>query len=66
MIQCGNAFDGSVVRFHESNADIALCLLMQVFCRVRPLDNDADAACVKVLSVSTVQLTQPEVCRFAC
>jgi len=35
---------------------------MQVFCRVRPLDGDTDVACVKVISVSTVQLNQPEVC----
>jgi len=39
-------------------------VLTQVFCRVRPLDSDNDAACVKVLSASTVQLSQPEVCCF--
>jgi len=41
---------------------ISYCLSVQVFCRVRPLDGDTDAACVKVISVSTVQLSQPEVC----
>jgi len=39
-------------------------LFVQVFCRVRPLDNDHDSPCIKVLSVSAVQLTQPEVCKL--
>ena len=63
-MECHSAFGGLVKDFFQFVADVWCCVWAQVFCRVRPLDNDNDAACVKVLSASTVQLSQPEVCCF--
>lgn len=33
---------------------------VQVFCRIRPMQNDADPSCVRVVSQSTIALIPPE------
>lgn len=37
-----------------------LCIVFQVYCRVRPLGPDDSECCIEVISSSTIQLHAPE------
>ena len=46
----------------SSRINSMLFFVLQVYCRIRPLDNPDDPVCIKPQSTTVVHLTPPEVC----